>query len=60
MHEALVDSRDHRHCPFKGNARYYSVFGEKDLAWYYLTPDERACKDLHNTVRIDDAQSDKG
>jgi uncharacterized protein (DUF427 family) len=26
------------HCPYKGQASYYSVGGEKDLIWYYPEP----------------------
>src|SRR5690606_20200851 len=26
------------HCPYKGTAEYWSVNGEKDLAWSYRTP----------------------
>jgi uncharacterized protein (DUF427 family) len=35
---ALEASDTVTHCPYKGQARYYSVGGEKDLVWYYADP----------------------
>ncbi len=46
--EYLKESDTTSHCPWKGNASYYSieVDGEtnKDAAWYYPSPSERAAE----------------
>jgi uncharacterized protein (DUF427 family) len=34
----VEDSDHHTTCPFKGVASYYSVGGNKDIAWYYPDP----------------------
>jgi uncharacterized protein (DUF427 family) len=44
--ELLKDSTTHTHCPWKGEASYYTiqVGGQenKDAAWYYPTPKDAA------------------
>lgn len=44
--EFLVESSTHTHCPWKGQASYYTVVvgGEEnpDAAWYYEEPKEAA------------------
>ena len=46
-------SNTHTSCPWKGEASYYTVVVEgqenKDAAWYYPTPKERA-KNIQNYV----------
>jgi uncharacterized protein (DUF427 family) len=42
----LTESRTHTHCPWKGEASYYTIQAEgqenKDAAWYYPNPKEAA------------------
>lgn len=42
----LKDSPTHTHCPWKGEASYYSILANgkenKDAAWYYPEPKEAA------------------
>jgi len=51
--EYFVTSDTTSHCPWKGNASYYSIIidGEenKDAAWYYQEPKE-AAKELKDHV----------
>ena len=46
--EFLVPSDSKTHCPWKGEASYYSVIVEgkvnKDAAWYYPSPKQAAMK----------------
>ena len=46
--EYFKSSSNHTHCPWKGEASYYTlaVDGEEnvDAAWYYPTPKEAAAK----------------
>jgi len=34
----LTPSATQYHCPWKGDAQYFDVAGESDLAWSYPTP----------------------
>ncbi|MFD9575896.1 DUF427 domain-containing protein [Streptomyces sp. NPDC059982] len=45
--ELLAPSDTRTHCPFKGNASYWSLPGATDLAWTYSDPkpDVAAIKD---------------
>jgi uncharacterized protein (DUF427 family) len=45
---AIEDSDRHSICPYKGVASYYTVGGNKDVAWYYPEPlpGVEAIKDL--------------
>lgn len=47
-HDYLKESETTSHCPWKGNASYYSleVDGDTntDAAWYYASPSERAAE----------------
>ncbi|MDJ0460110.1 DUF427 domain-containing protein [Streptomyces sp. H27-C3] len=36
--ELLIDSGTRTHCPFKGDASYWSVPGAADLVWAYPEP----------------------
>ncbi len=51
--EYFVASDKTSHCPWKGDANYYSISvngkENKDAAWYYLTPKEEA-KEIENRV----------
>jgi uncharacterized protein (DUF427 family) len=44
--ELLKDSATHTHCPWKGEAAYYTIQAggqeNKDAAWYYPDPKEAA------------------
>lgn len=44
--EFLKDSLTHTHCPWKGQASYYTILADgkenKDAAWYYPNPKEAA------------------
>ena len=44
--EYFQDSSKHSHCPWKGDASYYTVVVDgqenKDAAWYYPSPMEKA------------------
>ncbi|QHT69917.1 DUF427 domain-containing protein [Rhodocytophaga rosea] len=44
--ELLADSSTHTHCPWKGEASYYSIKANgkenKDAAWHYPNPKEAA------------------
>jgi uncharacterized protein (DUF427 family) len=44
--DLLKDSSTHTHCPWKGQASYYTIVADgkenKDAAWYYPDPKEAA------------------
>ncbi|KAH9812881.1 hypothetical protein DFH28DRAFT_1084241 [Melampsora americana] len=45
----FVSSNTISHCSWKGKANYYTICGEKDVAWFYADPLEKA-KDLKDYV----------
>ncbi len=49
----LVDSNTHTHCPWKGDASYYSIAvngkTNTDAAWYYQEPKD-AAKQIKNHI----------
>ncbi|EGG12661.1 uncharacterized protein MELLADRAFT_32386 [Melampsora larici-populina 98AG31] len=47
--EHYVSSDTISHCSWKGKANYYTICGEKDVAWYYSDPLEKA-KDIKGYV----------
>ena len=40
--ELLTPSETTSHCPFKGDATYFSAAGAKDAFWVYVAPSEEA------------------
>ena len=40
--DLLAPSQTTSHCPFKGDATYYSASGAKDAFWVYESPSEEA------------------
>lgn len=44
--DLLTDSPTHTHCPWKGEASYYTILANgkenKDAAWYYPAPKQAA------------------
>lgn len=42
--ELLEPSETTSHCPFKGDATYFSAPGAKDAFWVYETPSEEAAE----------------
>jgi uncharacterized protein (DUF427 family) len=53
----LNDSDTQYHCPWKGDARYYDVDGNKDTMWQYPNPlpsaELKVKKDISNLVAFD-------
>jgi len=51
--ELFIPSETTSHCPWKGNASYYSVVVDgkenKDAAWYYQTP-KKAAQEIKDHV----------
>jgi uncharacterized protein (DUF427 family) len=44
--EMLEASETTSHCPFKGDATYFSAPGAKDAFWVYEAPDKEAAKPI--------------
>lgn len=44
--ELLEPSETTSHCPFKGDARYYSAPGVKDAFWVYENPSEQDARPI--------------
>ncbi|MCX4819539.1 DUF427 domain-containing protein [Streptomyces sp. NBC_01142] len=42
--ELLKPSDTHTHCPFKGDADYWSVAGAPDLVWSYPEPKDQVAR----------------
>ncbi|WP_328768474.1 DUF427 domain-containing protein [Streptomyces sp. NBC_00286] len=47
--ELLTPSNTHTHCPFKGDASYWSLPGAPDLVWTYPDPKPEVA-DIRNHV----------
>src|SRR3954466_14429232 len=44
--ELLTPTETASHCPYKGDASYYSAPGAADALWVYETPSEEAAKPI--------------
>lgn len=56
--QSLLEKSDTQyHCPWKGDAQYYNVDGQKDAAWGYPNPlpsaELRIKRDISNFIAFD-------